>query len=120
MVWLDHHDLNLLAVHTLHIGGVFHSYRGESRRLVRQRVFADVSAHAIGAREADLAVWLRGRLLPSQDGRKLRILNRTRDWADEGTLPLPVRVLQTAALDDGSAWAGLQADGQVLLVKPRP
>lgn len=108
--------VQMAAVHTPHIGGVLHSYRAEGRRLARQRVMADVSTHAIGARETDLAIWLHGRLLlPSQDGRMLTIVNPQQDWADEGSLPLPARVVQTTALADGSAWAGLLADGRVLL-----
>ncbi|MFN9091523.1 MAG: hypothetical protein ACK5V0_08530 [Alphaproteobacteria bacterium] len=109
----------LVAVHTPHIGGVLHVYRLEGRALVRRRLMADVSTHAIGARELDLAVWLQGRLLlPSQDGRRLRLVNPGQDWADEGALPLPARVVQTTALAEGSAWAGLLADGRVVLVQP--
>lgn len=113
--------VQMAAVHTPHIGGVLHTYRAEGQRLARQRVMADVSTHAIGARETDLAVWLQGRLLlPSQDGRMLRIVNPKQDWADAGALPLPARVVQTTALADGSAWAGLLADGRVLLAYPKP
>jgi hypothetical protein len=109
----------LVAVHTPHIGGVLHVYRQEGRALARRRLMADVSTHAIGSREVDLAVWLAGRLLlPSQDGRRLRLVNPGLDWADEGALPLPARVVQTTALPDGSAWAGLLADGRVLLAQP--
>jgi hypothetical protein len=113
--------VQMAAVHTPHIGGVLHSYRAEGQRLARLRVMADVSTQAIGARETDLAVWLRGRLLlPSQDGRMLRIVNPRQNWADAGALPLPSRVVQTTALADGSAWAGLLADGRVVLANPGP
>jgi hypothetical protein len=109
---------HIAAVHTPHLGGVLHTYHAEGQRLTRRRVLADVSTHPIGSRETDLAVWLQGRLLlPSQDGRMLRFVNPAQDWADEGALPLPARVVQTTALADGSAWAGLLADGSVLLVR---
>jgi hypothetical protein len=108
----------LVAVHTPHIGGVLHVYRLEGQSLTRRRLQADVSTHAIGSRETDLAVWLQGRLLlPSQDGWRLRLVNPAQDWADEGALPLPARVVQTTALADGSAWAGLLADGRVMLAE---
>jgi hypothetical protein len=111
--------LQLAAVHTPHIGGVLHVYRQDGAQLPRRRLMADVSTHAIGSRDTDLAVWLQGRLLlPSQDGRMLRFVNPGQDWADEGELPLPARVVQTTALADGSAWAGLLADGRVLLAQP--
>jgi hypothetical protein len=109
---------NIVAVHTPHIGGVLHTYRAEGQRLTRRRLLDNVSTHAIGSRETDLAVWLQGRLLlPSQDGRMLRIVNRDQDWADQGALPLPARVVQATALADDSAWAGLLDDGRVLLVE---
>jgi hypothetical protein len=108
----------IAAVHTPHIGGVLHVYRQEGQALTRRRLQADVSTHAIGSRETDLAVWLQGRLLlPSQDGRRLRLVNPDQDWADERALPLPARVVQTTALADASAWAGLLADGRVMLAE---
>jgi hypothetical protein len=109
---------HLVAVHTPHIGGVLHSYHQDGPRLLRRRLLADVSTHHIGARETDLAVWLQGQLLvPSQDGRTLLRVNPARDWADEDALPLPARVVQTTALADGRAWAGLLDDGRVLLAQ---
>ena len=85
----------IAAVHTPHIGGVLHVYRQEAQVLARRRLQADVSTHAIGSRETDLAVWLQGRLLlPSQDGRMLTLVNPAQDWADEGALALPARVVQ--------------------------
>lgn len=105
----------IAAVHTPHIGGVLHVYRHEGQALARRRVLGDVSTHAIGSRETDLAVWLQGRLLlPSQDGSTLRLVNPDQDGADEGALPLPARLVQATALPDGAAWAGLLADGRVL------
>jgi hypothetical protein len=106
----------IAAVHTPHIGGVLHTYRPDGQRLVHRRLAADVGTHHINSRETDLAVWLQGRvLLPSQDGRVLRIVNPARDWAEEGSLPLPARVVQATALADASAWVGLLDDGRVLL-----
>lgn len=114
----------LVAVHTPHLGGVLHVYRQDGPHLRRRRLRADVSTHAIGSRELDLAVWLPGRLLlPSQDGRTLWLVDPARDWADTGALPLPARVVQATALADGSAWAGLLSDGRVVLAPwtgPRP
>ncbi len=105
----------IAAVHTPHIGGVLHSYRVDGPRLLRQRHGADVSTHHLGSRETDLAVWLQGRLLlPSQDGRVLRLVDPARDWADAGELPLPARPVQATASADGTAWAGLLDDGRVL------
>lgn len=107
---------HILAVHTPHIGGVLYVYRQDGQRLSRRRLLADVSTHAIGSRETDLAVWLKGRLLlPSQDRRMLRLVSPDQDWADQGALPLPARVVQTAALADGSVWAGVLEDGRVIL-----
>ncbi|HSM22439.1 MAG TPA: hypothetical protein VK876_09550 [Rubrivivax sp.] len=108
---------HLVAVHTPHIGGVLHVYRIEGQRLSRRRLMADVSTHAIGSRETDLAAWARDRLvLPSQDGRLLRVLDPAADWAELFTVDLPGRAAMTAALEDGSGLAVLLADGQVVVV----
>jgi hypothetical protein len=108
----------LVAVHTPHIGGVLHVYRQDGAALVRRRLLADVSTHAIGSRETDLAVWLQGRLLlPSQDGRRLRVVDPGQDWADVGALPLPAPVVQTTAVAEAAAWAGLLSDGRVVLAR---
>jgi hypothetical protein len=37
------------------------------------------------------------------------------DWAEEGEMPLPARLVQAIALATEPAWAGLLADGHVLL-----
>lgn len=106
----------LLAVHTPHIGGVLHVYERAGEALLRRRLMGDVSTHAIGSRETDLAVWVRGRLLlPSQDGRRLKRVGPGPDWAEEGEAPLPAPLVQAIALAAGPAWAGLLADGRVLL-----
>jgi len=107
---------HLVAVHTPHIGGVLHVYRVDGPRLDRRRLMSDVSTHAIGSRETDLAAWVRDRLvLPSQDGRLLRVLDPAADWAESTTVPLPGRATMTAALQDGTGVAVLLADGQVVL-----
>ena len=108
---------HLVAVHTPHIGGVLHVYRLEGQRLGRRRLMADVSTHAIGSRETDLAAWVRDRLvLPSQDGRLLWVLDPAADWAELFTVELPGRATMTAALEDGSGLAVLLADGRVVRV----
>lgn len=108
---------HLVAVHTPHIGGVLHVYRLDGQRLSRRRLVADVSTHAIGSRETDLTAWVRDRLvLPSQDGRLLRVLDPAADWAELFTVDLPGRATMTAALADGSAVAVLLAGGQAVRV----
>lgn len=107
---------HLAAVHTPHIGGVLHVYQSEGERLTRRRLHANVSTHRIGSRELDLAAWLRGLLvLPSQDGRQLRLLNPAADWAEREVISLPGRATQTAALPHVKAIAVLLEDGRVVL-----
>lgn len=106
----------IAAVHTPHIRGVLHVYHLHGPALARRRLLADVSTHALGSRETDLAVWLQGRLvLPSQDRRRLWSVNLADDPVDAIEVPLPAPVVQATALADGSAWVGLLSDGQVLL-----
>ena len=108
---------HLAAVHTPHIGGVLHVYQLEGQHLSRRRLLGDVSTHAIGSRETDLAAWLQGRLvLPSQDGQRLRVLDPAAGWVELFSVALPGRVLMTAALEDGSGLAALLADGQVVRI----
>ena len=108
---------HLLAVHTPHIGGVLHVYQPEGQRLTRLRLSDDVSTHRIGSRETDLSVWLRGLLvLPSQDGRRLRILNPAAKWAEQASVSLPTRIAMVTALDDEAAMAVLGDDGRVWVV----
>lgn len=110
---------HLAAVHTPHIGGVLHVYQPEGERLARRRLHADVSTHRIGSRETDLAAWLQGLLLlPSQDGRQVRLLNPAANWAELKTVALPGRAILTAAVPDAAALAVLLEDGQVVLVAP--
>ncbi|MBT9598201.1 MAG: hypothetical protein IV094_19625 [Vitreoscilla sp.] len=110
---------HLAAVHTPHIDGVLHVYQPEGERLTRRRLQSDVSTHRIGTREIDLAAWLQGLLmLPSQDGRQLRLLNPAADWAELKVISLPGRATQTAALHHAEALAVLLDDGQVVLVGP--
>jgi hypothetical protein len=106
-----------MAVHTPHIGGVLHVYRHEDQRLTRRRLQSAVSTHVIGSRETDLSVWLRGQLvLPTQDGRRLRVLNPASDWSETHSVALPARLTMATALAESPALAALLADGQVLLV----
>jgi len=108
----------MLAVHTPHIGGVLHVYQQDGQRLSRRRLLNDVSTHRIGSRELDLSVWLRGLLvLPSQDGRRLRVLNPASNWAEQQSVPLPARVGMATALADGSGMVVLADDGQVWAVQ---
>jgi hypothetical protein len=108
---------HLLAVHTPHIGGALHVYWLEGERLSRRRLMVDVSTHAIGSRETDLAAWVRDRLvLPSQDGRRLRVLDPAANWSELFTVALPGRATMTTALENGSGLAVLLADGRVVVV----
>jgi hypothetical protein len=110
---------HLAAVHTPHIGGVLHVYQPAGERLTRQRLLADVSTHRIGTREVDLSAWVQGLLmLPSQDGRRLRLLNPAADWTELRPAALPGRATQTATLHHSTGLAVLLDDGQVVLVGP--
>ena len=110
---------HLAAVHTPHIGGVLHVYQFESGRLTRRRLQGDVSTHRIGTREIDLAAWLQGLLiLPTQDGRQLRLLNPAADWAELKAVALPGRAILTVAASDAAALGVLLDGGQVVLVGP--
>ena len=112
---------HLAAVHTPHIGGVLHVYQAAGERLTRQRLHADVSTHHIGTREVDLAAWVQGLLiLPSQDGRQLRLLNPAADWAEWKAVALPGRAILTAAVPDAAALAVLLDGGQVVLAAASP
>lgn len=108
---------HIAAVHTPHIGGVLHVYELAGERLTRRRLQGDVSTHRIGTREIDLAAWLQGLLmLPSQDGRQLRLLNPAADWAELNAVALPGRAILTAAVPDAAALAVLLEGGRVVLV----
>lgn len=106
-----------LAVHTPHIGGVLHEYHLDAGKLTRRRLFGGVSTHHIGSRELDLAVW-RGTqlLLPSQDGRQLRVFDAASNWAEGAVIALPGRVAMTAALAGHHGLATLLDDGQVVFI----
>lgn len=109
---------HLLAVHTPHIGGVLHVYQQDGQHLSRRRLLNDVSTHRIGSREIDLAVWLRGLLvLPSQDGRRLRVLNPAANWAEQQSVLLPARIFLATASADGSGMAVLTEDGRAWVVR---
>jgi hypothetical protein len=108
---------HLMAVHTPHIGGVLHVYQLEGQQLTRRRVANDVSTHRIGSRELDLSAWSQGLLiLPTQDGKQLRVLNPQANGADVAVVPLPGRVTLTTALVDAPAIVALLDDGRVVWV----
>jgi len=108
----------MVAVHTPHIGGVLHVYQQDGLRLTRLRLLNDVSTHRIGSRELDLSVWLGGLLiLPSQDGRRLRVLSPAANWAEQQSVPLPARVVMTTALADGAGLVVLAEDGRIWVVR---
>ncbi len=110
---------HLAAVHTPHIGGVLHVYQLEGERLTRRRLQGDVSTHRIGTREVDLAAWVQGLLiLPSQDGRQLRLFHPAADWAELKAVSLPGRAVLTAAVAGAAALAVLMDGGQVALAGP--
>lgn len=110
----------ILAVHTPHIGGVLHEYRHDGERLTSRRLSGDVSTHRIGSRETDLAVW-RGSLLvvPSQDGRRLRVLDAAVNWLEQVSIDLPARVVMTSAAPAERAFAVLLEDGQMFVVEKK-
>lgn len=108
---------HLAAVHTPHIGGLLHVYQAAGERLTRRRLADEISTHRIGTREIDLAAWLQGLLvLPSQDGRRLRLFKPAEDWAELKSVALPGRAILTAALPDAAALAVLLDNGQPVLV----
>jgi hypothetical protein len=106
----------LMAVHTPHIGGVLNEYRLQGERLVSTTIVDDVANHRIGTRELDLAIW-RGTMLiiPSQDGRRLRVFDAAQRWKEEAAIVLPARVVMTAGLGAPSQtdapFAALLEDG---------
>lgn len=115
----------MLAVHTPHIGGVLHVYQREGQHLKRQRLAGDVSTHRIGSRELDLSAWLGGLLvLPSQDGRRLRVFNPAAnavdavDAVESAAVSLPGRLILAKALPGAAAVAALLEDGRVVLAGP--
>ena len=57
--------------------------------------------------------------LSSQDGRRLRVLNPTANWAEQQSVPLPARVGMATALADGSGMVVLTEDGRVWIVNPQ-
>jgi hypothetical protein len=108
----------LMAVHTPHMAGVLEEYRLEGDRLTRHAVTDDVTNHHIGTRDIDLAVWLGSLLLvPSQDGRRLRVFDGAKGWAERDAITLPARVVETTALDARS-FAVLMEGGAAMVVVP--
>ena len=106
-----------LAVHTPHIGGVLHEYRLDGDQLARRALTKDVSTHLIGSRELDLSVWLGSKLmLPSQDGRRLRVFDAAAGFAEAASVALPGRVTMARAWPDASAVVVLLDDGRAVQV----
>lgn len=105
----------LVAVHTPHIGGVLHRYAVQGPQLLRERLVAGVSTHAIGSRELDLALWQGGSLLlPSQDRRTLLHFGGADGQTVLARWPLPAPLAASRAAPGGAAgWLQLE-DGQVL------
>ena len=112
----------LMAIHTPHIGGVLHEYRVDGERLVPTTLIDDVANHRIGTRELDLAVW-RGTTLvvPSQDGRRMRVFEGTQRWTERASIDLPSRVVMTTVLGDPASiaapFAALLDDGTAYRVE---
>lgn len=115
---------HLMGVHTPHVGGVLHAYDLDGDRLAATPIAGGVANHRIGTRELDLAVWSGTTLIvPSQDGRRLRVFDAAQRWSEQPSIDLPSPVVMTAdrgtriphgspgsrrafaaLLDDGSAY----------------
>lgn len=109
-----------MAVHTPHIGGVLHEYRLAGDRLERRVLGTDISTHRLGSRELDLAVWLGAQLLvPSQDGRRLRVLEAAAGFAESASLALPGRLAMARAWPAAGGAGVLLDDGRALHVSAR-
>jgi hypothetical protein len=97
----------IVAVHTPHIGGVFHAYQranegtsqGTGASLTAKRLHTDVSTHAIHSRVVDLTVWLHDRLImPSQNYRRLHVFEKSDAYAALGSIELPDSIVAMAAM----------------------
>ncbi len=93
----------MVAVHTPHIGGVFHAYKrvdeGAKTSLVATRLHSDVSTHAINSRIVDLTVWLdRNLVMPSQDLQSLHVYAKNDAYSPIGKVDIKKPLLATAAL----------------------
>jgi len=109
----------LMAVHTPHIGGVLHEYRGNSDALQSRVIDHDVSNHRIGSRELDLTAWVDNKVvLPAQNRRSLRCLNANDSWRACGAATLPGPVIASVPLIMGrkTGIAALLEDGQLIFV----
>lgn len=105
----------LLAVHTPHIGGVLWRYRDDGRGLVGQPWLGGLSNHRIGERDLDVSAWVGRRLvLPTQDRRRLRVLDPQHDAPGfELELPLPVVSLRAWRRGADEGLVALLDDGRV-------
>ena len=107
----------MLAVHTPHIGGVLNEYRRDGERLVRTVVVDDVANHHIGTRAIDLSVWIGSLLVvPDQAGRRLRVFDGAKGWAERAAIDLPARVTATTVLGDSRSFAVLMEGGMAAVV----
>lgn len=103
-----------LAVHTPHLAGTLHAYRREGDRLVGRPVDDDVANHRLGSRRLDTSAWLGQRLLmPARNGRRLHWLDGAAGWQRIGTVELPARVADLAALPGAGCVAALLDDGSL-------
>ncbi|MEO6566127.1 MAG: hypothetical protein ABIO63_08830, partial [Casimicrobiaceae bacterium] len=111
---------HLMAVHTPHIRGVLHEYRGHGAAMQSRVIDHDVSNHRIGSRELDLAAWVdRKVVLPAQNRRSLRCLDANDGWRACGSLTLPSPVTASVPIVKGgqSGVAALLEDGQIIFVE---
>jgi hypothetical protein len=93
----------IVAVHTPHIGGVFHGYtrvsEGAKSALAATRLHTDVSTHAIHSRFVDLSVWLSNCLvMPSQDLQRLHVFAKDPAYALITTVDIQKPLVATAAM----------------------
>ncbi len=109
--------MRIMAVHTPHIGGVLFEYRLGGDHLVQKKITGNVATHRIETRELDMSVWIGDSLVvPSQDGRTLRVLKSGAEWTEGTSIDLPTRVIMTRKLSDGHSFAVLTEDGVVHFV----
>lgn len=106
----------MAAVHTPHLVGNLTHYVVQGDQLVATPVRAGVSTHAIGSRELGLAAWVDGWLvLPTQDRRRMLVLNAGANYAlgRELALPAPVLAVRRVTLGSQRGVVLLLEDGRV-------
>jgi len=118
--WMVPHTngVDLLAVHTPHIGGVLQEYTLSGGAALSARAVAnDCSTHVIGRREMGLAAWLGDALvLPDQSRRRARVLASGGGWPERASidLPAPIASMHETMHDGAPAAALVLDDGRVL------